>query len=76
MEHSAEKSVQEILASYNANARLAEAHTIPAPWYTDSRIAELERLNVFSRTWQFAARLDWIGDRPQVNGHIFHTNMP
>ena len=58
MERPAQKSVQEILASYNANAPLAEAHTIPAPWYTDSRIAELERLNVFSRSWQFAARLE------------------
>ena len=60
MERPAEKSVQEILASYNANAPLAEAHTIPAPWYTDSRIAELERLNVFSRSWQFAARLEQV----------------
>ena len=58
MERPAQKSVQEILASYNAKAPLAEAHTIPAPWYTDSRIAELERLNVFSRSWQFAARLE------------------
>ena len=58
MERPAQKSVQEILASYDANAPLAEAYTIPAPWYTDSRIAELERLNVFSRSWQFAARLE------------------
>jgi choline monooxygenase len=58
MERPAQKSVQEILASYDANAPLAEAYTIPAPWYTDSRIAELERLNLFSRSWQFAARLE------------------
>ncbi|MGB9244528.1 MAG: aromatic ring-hydroxylating dioxygenase subunit alpha [Candidatus Acidiferrales bacterium] len=58
MERPAQKSVQEILASYNANSPLAEAYTIPAPWYTDARIADLERLNVFSRTWQFAARLE------------------
>src|SRR6202021_673103 len=60
MERPAQKSVQEILASYDANAPLAEAYTIPAPWYTDSRIAELERLNVFSRSWQFAARLEQV----------------
>jgi choline monooxygenase len=51
-----ERTVQEILASYNATAPLAEAYTIPAAWYTDTRIAELERYNVLSRTWQFAAR--------------------
>ena len=60
MERPAQQSVQEILASYNANAPLAEAYTIPAPWYTDARIAELERLNIFSRTWQFAARLEQV----------------
>jgi choline monooxygenase len=60
VERPAQKSVQEILASYNAKAPLAEAHTIPALWYTDSRIAELERLNVFSRSWQFAARLEQV----------------
>ena len=60
MERSAEKSIQEILASYNASAPLAEAYTIPAPWYTDARIADLERLNVFSHTWQFAARLEQV----------------
>jgi choline monooxygenase len=51
-----ERTVQEILAAYNATAPLAEAYTIPAAWYTDTRIAELERYNVLSRTWQFAAR--------------------
>ena len=34
-----EQTVQEILASYNARLPLAEAYTIPAPWYTDPRIA-------------------------------------
>ena len=40
------------------SASLAEASTIPAPWYVDPRIAELERLNVFSKTWQLVARTD------------------
>lgn len=48
-------SLDQILASYNDRAPLAEASTIPAPWYFDSRIAELERLNVFGRTWQLVA---------------------
>jgi choline monooxygenase len=51
-----EPTVKEILASYNAAAALQDAHTIPAPWYTDARIAQLELQNVFSRTWQEVGR--------------------
>jgi choline monooxygenase len=53
-------SVQEILASYNAGAPLAEASTIPAPWYVDSRIAELETKTVFSKTWQMIGHADQV----------------
>lgn len=53
-----EKSLHEILSSYNDSAPLAEAYTIPAPWYTDTRVADLERENVFARTWQAVARTD------------------
>lgn len=53
-----EKSLHEILASYNDSAPLSEAYTIPAPWYTDARIADLEKENVFARTWQAVARTD------------------
>jgi len=49
-------SVEEILASYDDRAPLSHASTIPGPWYTDARIAEMERLNVFSKTWQLVAR--------------------
>jgi hypothetical protein len=35
-------SVGEILAQYNEQAALPDASTIPAPWYVDARIAELE----------------------------------
>jgi choline monooxygenase len=51
-----EPTVKEILASYNAAAALPDAYTIPAPWYTDPRIAHLELQNVFSRTWQAVGR--------------------
>jgi choline monooxygenase len=51
-----EPTVKEILASYNAAAALPDAYTIPASWYTDSRIAQLELQNVFSRTWQSVGR--------------------
>src|SRR5580765_8793567 len=51
-------SIEQILSSYNDRAPLSEAFTIPASWYVDPRIAELERLNVFSRTWQLVGRTD------------------
>lgn len=51
-------SLGSILDSYNAKAELADAFTIPASWYTDLRIAELERDQVFARTWQVVGRLD------------------
>jgi choline monooxygenase len=51
-----EPTLKEILASYNAAAALQDAYTIPAPWYTDARIAQLELQNVFSRTWQEVGR--------------------
>ncbi len=55
-----QKSVEEILASYNDKAPLSEASTIPAPWYVDTRIAELENLTVFSKTWQVIGRADQV----------------
>lgn len=55
-----EQTLKEILASYNDKAPLAEAHTIPAAWYTDARIAALEQQNVFSRTWQAVGRKEQV----------------
>jgi choline monooxygenase len=53
-----EQRLQDLLSSYDERAPLAEAHTIPASWYTDARIAQLENENVFARTWQAVARTD------------------
>ncbi len=47
-------SLEAILSLYNERAPLAEASTIPAPWYVDARVADLERQTVFGRTWQMA----------------------
>jgi choline monooxygenase len=55
-----EGSVREIVESYNPNAPLAEAWTIPAPWYVDSRIMDLERRTVFARSWQIVGRAEQV----------------
>lgn len=70
-------SLRDIIDRYDPNLPLAEASTIPASWYTDERVLELERQFVFGGSWQFAARLDQlrepgeyvttqIGDEPIV----------
>ena len=53
-----ERSLQEILQSYNDKSPLEEAYTIPASWYVDERVAALERQFVFGGTWQVVARVD------------------
>src|ERR1700681_4914603 len=55
-----DQTLKEILASYDDKAPLAEAHTIPDAWYTDSRVAALEQQKVFSRTWQAVGRIDQV----------------
>jgi choline monooxygenase len=51
-------SLPEIVASYNDQDPLERASTIPAAWYVEERIAELERQAVFGGTWQVVARVD------------------
>jgi choline monooxygenase len=53
-------SIEQILASYDDRAPLSQASTIPAAWYVDPRIAELERLSVFSKTWQLVGRTEQV----------------
>jgi choline monooxygenase len=55
-----QNTIQSVLAAYDANASLAEASTIPSPWYVDSRIAELEDHAVFSKTWQMVGRIEQV----------------
>src|SRR6266568_5366199 len=55
-------SLTDIINSYDPNAPLAEASTIPASWYTDERLFELEKQTIFSRSWQFAARIDQLNN--------------
>lgn len=55
-----QSTIQSVLATYDADAALADALTIPAPWYVDSRIAELETSAVFSKTWQMVGRIEQV----------------
>ena len=53
-------SLKQTLDAYDARASLAEAFTIPASWYTDPRVAELEKQSVFGHAWQAVGRLDQV----------------
>ena len=48
--------LEHLLAAYDDTAPIERAWTIPAAWYVDPRIAELERRTVWSRTWQAVGR--------------------
>ena len=41
---------------------LEEGYTLPASWYTDRAIAELERERIFSRSWQYAGPAELVAD--------------
>ncbi len=60
-----ERTVREILNLYNPVNPLENASTIPAPWYFDPRIAQLERDSVFASNWQVVGRLDQVKEPGQ-----------
>ncbi|HSE50224.1 MAG TPA: aromatic ring-hydroxylating dioxygenase subunit alpha [Terriglobales bacterium] len=51
-------TLEAIIRNYDDTAPLERAHTIPAEWYTDERVAELERRTVFARSWQMVGRAE------------------
>jgi len=53
-------SLHQILDSYDDQASLSDAYTIPAPWYVNPCIYELEQQAVFSKTWQIIGRVDQV----------------
>ncbi|MBA3915263.1 MAG: aromatic ring-hydroxylating dioxygenase subunit alpha [Acidobacteriales bacterium] len=58
-------SLHAILQGYDDRAPLDQASTIPASWYVDSRVAELEKESVFRHSWQLAGRLDQLAEPGQ-----------
>ncbi|MBL8177750.1 MAG: Rieske 2Fe-2S domain-containing protein [Bryobacterales bacterium] len=51
------------LTGYRATGDVARATTIPASWYTDPRMLELERRRVFEGTWQAVGHAQQVAAR-------------
>jgi choline monooxygenase len=60
-----ERSLRDILNLYNPADPLEKASTIPAPWYFDTRIEQLERDSVFAANWQLVGRADQVSQPGQ-----------
>jgi phenylpropionate dioxygenase-like ring-hydroxylating dioxygenase large terminal subunit len=50
-------SLEELVLAFDSTAPLPLATTAPGTWYTDPRIADLERDAVWHRTWQMVGRV-------------------
>jgi choline monooxygenase len=47
-------------------ATVAGARTLPYVWYADQAVLRLEQESIFSRSWQYAARLDQVAEPGQL----------
>ena len=65
MTNSSASHLRQLLAEYDPAAALDHAFTIPASWYTNKDLYELELQTVFSNSWHFAARKDQLEDPGQ-----------
>jgi len=54
------RTLAQLIDSYHPEASLENASTIPASWYTDPHLYELELQTVFTNSWQLAARVDQV----------------
>jgi choline monooxygenase len=66
-------SLKQIIDSYDPNAPLEQALTIPALWYADAAFYQLEMQSVFARSWQMVGRVEQVSKPGQyvtseVNG--------
>lgn len=55
-----EAPLKRIIEAYNPDLPLSQASTIPASWYLDRRIMDLERRTVFARSWQLVGRAEQV----------------
>lgn len=60
-----DRPLDEVLSDFDDSQPLALASTIPSSWYTDARVAELERQRVFGGTWQVVGRTDQVAEPGQ-----------
>jgi choline monooxygenase len=67
-----ERSLEQIIDLYDRNAPLEQAFALPAPWYTDARVLDLELQTVFRRNWQYGGRLDQL----RAPGNYFACELP
>lgn len=52
-----------LISRYQTQSALDQASTPPSAWYTDERVADLEKQAVFVNTWQPVARLDQLQNK-------------
>jgi choline monooxygenase len=71
-----QRSVEDIIDSYTRDAPLAQAATIPAPWYVDPRIMDLELGTAFARSWQLAGRVHQVRQPGQYVSSELATGEP
>jgi choline monooxygenase len=60
-----EPTIRDVLDLYNPTNPLERAFTIPAAWYFDHRIQQLERSSVFAANWQVVGRTDQVREPGQ-----------
>jgi choline monooxygenase len=70
------RSLDAIVESYARDVPLDRASTIPADWYVDARVFDLECRTVFARSWQHAARLDQLRTPGQYVSADLATGEP
>src|SRR5262245_55325617 len=71
-----DRSLIEMVRSYDADASLESAFTIPSGWYLSSAIAEVERRTVFARSWQMLGRSDQVRVPGQYISGVLSSGEP